>query len=215
MPIDSNLIPPTPGADRPARRGANVPWRPAAVITAVFVAVLYVVEGINYVDDQQLTRDGIRPHDADGLIGIAWAPMLHANWEHLLGNTVPALVLGFLTLLSGIGRGILVTAIVWVIAGIGTWLTAATGSVHVGASSLIFGWLAYLLVRGLFTRNVGQILLGVALLAVYGGVLWGVLPNQPGISWQGHLFGAIGGVLAAAVVAPNRASPKRAVQARS
>jgi membrane associated rhomboid family serine protease len=90
-----------------------------------------------------------------------------------------------------------VTAVVWVVGGVGVWLAGPGGTIHIGASVLVFGWLCYLLLRGVFSRNPGQLALGVLLLFLYGGVLWGVLPGQPGISWQGHLFGAIGGGLAA------------------
>jgi membrane associated rhomboid family serine protease len=101
-----------------------------------------------------------------------------------------------MTLLAGIGRGLAATAIIWIVAGIGTWLTGATGSVHLGASVLVFGWLTFLISRGWFARNIMQIGIGLAVLAIYGSLLWGVLPGEPGISWQGHLFGAVGGVLA-------------------
>lgn len=187
-------------------------WKPAAVITLAFVAVLYVVEAINAADHQALDHDGVRPRNVDGLTGILWAPMLHGGWPHLLGNTIPVLVLGFLTLLSGIGRGLAVTGLVWVVGGFGQWLTGESNSVHVGASVLVFGWLAYLLVRGIFNRSIVQVLLGVVLLGVYGTALWGILPGQNGISWQGHLFGAIGGILAAWLFAgrtPAKGSPAR------
>jgi membrane associated rhomboid family serine protease len=202
-----------PVGGTPARRRAaalqSLPWKPAAATTIAFTALLYVVEAINSLDHQHLDGDGIRPRSVGGLTGIVWAPVLHAGWEHLAGNTVPALVLGFLTLLSGIGRGLLVTAIVWVVAGLGTWLIAPTDTVHLGASSLIFGWLAFLVVRGVFNRSLSQVVLGLVLLVAYGSVLWGALPGRQGISWQGHLFGAIGGVLAAAVTAGRRNQPGR------
>jgi membrane associated rhomboid family serine protease len=90
-----------------------------------------------------------------------------------------------------------VTALVWVIGGAGTWLIGGEGTIHVGASVLAFGWLSYLLLSGLFSRKPEQLVVGFVLLFLYGGLLWGVLPGQPGISWQGHLFGAIGGAVAA------------------
>jgi len=80
---------------------------------------------------------------------------------------------------------------------VGVWLVAPTNSIHLGASVLIFGWLVYLMLRGIWTRRVGQIILGIMLFLLYGTLLLGVLPGQPGISWQGHLFGAVGGGLAA------------------
>ncbi len=128
---------------------------------------------------------------------MVWAPLLHSGWEHLAANTVPLLVFGFLILLAGLARWLAVTAVVWVVGGVGVWLTAPENTLHLGASVLAFGWLAYLLVRGFFSRSPGQVAIGLVLLFLYGGVLWGVLPGQPGISWQGHLFGAVGGVLAA------------------
>ncbi|MBX4167090.1 rhomboid family intramembrane serine protease [Rhodococcus pyridinivorans] len=172
-------------------------WQRAGLWIGGFVAMLYGIETVDAVLPADLDAAGVEPRTADGLWGVLFAPILHADWAHLTANTVPALVLGFLVLLSGIGRGLAATAIIWVVAGVGTWLIAGSGETHIGASSLIFGWLTYLIVRGVFTRKAGQILLGVVVLFLYGGMLWGVLPSEPWISWEGHFFGAVGGVLAA------------------
>jgi len=110
-------------------------------------------------------------------------------------------IFGFLVLANGIGRFLLVTAVIWVLAGLGVWFTAPDGSVTVGMSGVIFGWLTYLLVRGFFARSGGQIVLALVVFFFWGGILLGVLPGQEGISWQGHLFGALAGVLAAWLVA--------------
>ncbi|MEV0337299.1 rhomboid family intramembrane serine protease [Nocardia sp. NPDC050717] len=205
------------GAQPPARRGLVTAWTRAAVVIVGFVGSLYVIEGVDAVLSAdrpagaagQLDAGGIEPREVDGLDGILWAPLLHGGWDHLLANTLPLLVLGFLVLLSGIGRGIAATAIVWVVAGVGTWLTGSAGSVHVGASSLVFGWLTYLICRGWFARNVGQIVLGVVIFLFYGSMLWGVLPSDPLISWQGHLFGAVGGVLAGWVLSGDERRRRR------
>lgn len=163
-----------------------------------FVAVLYLVEGVDALTGDRLLRSGgIEPRELDGLDGIALAPLLHGGWAHLVANTGPLLVLGFFLLLSGLRRALAVTAVVWLVGGVGVWLTGPAGTIHVGASVLVFGWLVYLMLRGLLTGHPGQLALGVILLMLYGGALWGVLPGQPGISWQGHLFGAVGGALAA------------------
>ncbi|MEV6431919.1 rhomboid family intramembrane serine protease [Nocardia sp. NPDC051463] len=184
-------------------------WLRAGILISGFVVLLYGIEGVDQLDDSQLDRAGIEPRTADGLWGILWAPVLHGGWDHLIGNTLPVLVLGFLTLLAGIGRGLAATAIIWVVAGIGTWLTGASGSVHLGASALVFGWLTFLISRGWFARSIAQIVVGLLVLAVYGSLLWGVLPGQPGISWQGHLFGAMGGVLAGWVLSGDERRHRR------
>ena len=172
-------------------------WVLALVVIGAFVGLLYVIEFYDQTNRNRLDREGVQPRETDGLLGILFAPLLHGSWDHLAANAVPLLVLGFLILLSGVGHWLEVTVIVWFVGGFGTWLIGPDNTVHIGASVLVFGWLLYLILRGLFTRRAGQIVLGFVVLFLYGGALWGVLPSQPGISWQGHLFGAIGGALAA------------------
>ena len=139
----------------------------------------------------------------DGML-IAAAPLLHFGFDHLVSNTVPVAVLGFLTLATGIARGLLATAIIWVVGGLGVWVFAEPGSNHAGASVLIFGWIVFLVVRGFLNRRSSEILIGVAVFLLYSGALLGVLPGQPGVSWQGHLFGAVGGFLAAWLLTSRR-----------
>ncbi|HEX6247189.1 MAG TPA: rhomboid family intramembrane serine protease [Nocardioidaceae bacterium] len=169
----------------------------ALQVIVVFVAMLYVVEAVDTVLEGRLDGAGVRPREAEGLDGIVFGPLLHAGWDHLLANTAPLLVFGFLILLAGLTRWIAVTATVWVVGGLGVWLTGGEQTLHLGSSVLAFGWLVYLLMRGVFSRTASHILVGVVLLFLYGGLLWGVLPGQPGVSWQGHLFGALGGAVAA------------------
>jgi membrane associated rhomboid family serine protease len=170
-----------------------------------FVVLLYIIELVDQLTGHSLDRNGIRPLQTDGLWGIVFSPLLHANWAHLVANTVPALVLGFLVTLAGMSRFVWATAIIWILGGVGTWLIGGLGSCrlptnHIGASGLIFGWLTFLLVFGWLTRHIWQIVIGLAVMFVYGGVLWGAVPvldRCGGVSWQGHLCGAIAGVLAA------------------
>ncbi|RYP87199.1 rhomboid family intramembrane serine protease [Nocardioides guangzhouensis] len=191
---------------RPPDRGTSA--LTAFAVISGFVAALYVIELVDTLMSNRLDQEGVHPQQTDGLVGILFAPLLHGGWGHLIGNTVPLLVLGFLVLLSGVRTWLAVTAIVWVVGGLGTWLIAPPNTVHLGASVLIFGWLVFLIVRGFVSGRVGQIALGLLILFLYGGVLWGVLPGQPGISWQAHLFGAIGGAIAAfVVVQPRRRTP--------
>ena len=151
---------------------------------------------------------GIHPHHIDGLDGIVFAPFLHAGFGHLLSNTVPFLVLGVVIALSGLRRVILVTVIVAVIAGLGVWLFAPSGTDHIGASGVVFGYAAYLIARGLFSRSGLHLVTGAVVVAVWGGTLLSDLVPRDGISWQGHLFGAVGGVVAAWLL-NRRAQPAR------
>ena len=184
-----------------ARQTAREPaWKAAALLAAGFVVVLWVLEVFDAATGNPLDSYGVRPRDEDGLVGVAVAPMLHFGFGHLISNTVPVLVLGFLTLATGIGRGLLATAIIWVVGGLGVWVVAPPGSIHAGASILIFGWIVFLVVRGLLDRRPTEILIGVAVFLLYSSALLGVLPGQPGVSWQGHLFGAVGGFVAARVL---------------
>lgn len=201
----------SPGLPSPTAPKKRPAWLVGGITVVGFVALLYVIEAVDTVMGNRLDQDGIRPLRTDGLWGILWAPLLHGGWSHLIANTVPALVLGFLVTLAGMGRFVAATAIVWLLGGFGTWLIGNIGvrcpyvgvsctSTHIGASGLIFGWLAFLLVFGFFTRKVWQIVVGIVVLFGYGGVLFGVFPGNPGVSWQGHLCGAIAGVVAAYVL---------------
>ncbi|WP_415366738.1 rhomboid family intramembrane serine protease [Saccharothrix sp. BKS2] len=168
----------------------------SAAVVLGFVGLLYVVEAVDVVLGGRFDDDGVLPRDFSQWDNIIWYPYLHADWAHLTGNAVPLLVLGFLATSGGIKQFLQVTAVIWLTGGLGTWVVGSYGS-HIGASGLVFGFLAFLLVRGLFARSPWQVVVALVVFALYGTALWGVLPGQPGISWEGHLFGALGGVLAA------------------
>jgi membrane associated rhomboid family serine protease len=199
-------------------------WVVGGATILSFVALLYVIELVDVLTGHQLDRNGIRPLETDGLWGIVFAPLLHADWQHLVANTAPALVLGFLMTLAGMARFIWATAMIWILGGFGTWLIGNLGTPtyngmavetnHLGASGLIFGWLAFLIVFGIFPRTAWEIAVGVVVLIVYGGILLGVLPGTFGVSWQGHLCGAIAGLIAAYVLSgPERRARKSRKQA--
>ena len=188
-------------------------WVVGGATILTFVALLYLVELIDQLSRHSLDANGIRPLQADGLWGIIFAPVLHASWQHLMANTVPLLVLGFLMTLAGLSRFVWATTIVWILGGFGTWLIGNMGSTcgptdHIGASGLIFGWLAFLLVFGIFVRRFTNIIIGLVVLFAYGSVLLGAMPvlgQCGGVSWQGHLCGAVAGVVAAYMLsAPER-----------
>ncbi|HIW96003.1 MAG TPA: rhomboid family intramembrane serine protease [Candidatus Corynebacterium gallistercoris] len=176
----------------------------AVSTTTSFLAVLWAVQLINALSNYRLTAFGIHPRSVEGLIGVAAAPFLHASWMHLIANSVLGAVLLFTLSFSGQRVVVASSVIIAVCSGLGTWLIAPAYTVHVGASGLIFGWLTFLIVRGLFSGRVIEILVGLVVLLTYGSVLWGVFPGTEGISWQGHLFGAVGGVVAAWMLAGRR-----------
>lgn len=168
------------------------------------VALMWVLEIVDAAANHRLDQYGIEPRDADGLIGVVASPFLHAGFGHLAANTVPFVVMGVVIALSGAARVLAVTVIVGLTSGLGTWLIAPDHTNHIGASGVVFGFATYLMARGIYNRSVLEVAVGVVVAAVFGVTLLGGLAPQEGISWQGHLFGAIGGVVAARVLARGR-----------
>ncbi len=171
--------------------------RTHAVILGGFIVFIWLLELIDVAMGGALDQFGITPRQASGLWGIAAAPLLHAGFGHLAANTIPFLVLGWFVLLRGVKTFMVVTLIVVIVSGFGTWLIAPAGSVHIGASGLIFGYFGYLLLRGYFERSWEAIIWSLLVAVLYGGMIVGLYPGTVGISWQMHLFGFIGGGLAA------------------
>ena len=167
------------------------------MLVAAMALLMWVVEIADQVAGGRLDRNGIEPRELDGLDGVVWAPFLHGGFDHLIRNTIPFLLLGFTIALGGLARVAAVTAVVALVGGLGTWLVAPGNTVHIGASGIVFGYAGYLVARGVFSRSLGQIGLGLLVLAVWGTTLLQGLVPETGISWQGHLFGAIGGIVAA------------------
>ena len=167
-----------------------------------FVALIW---GLEIIDTFFLrgTLDfyGIRPRSLIGLRGILFAPFLHGGLAHVAANTVPFLTLGWLIMLRETSEFFVVSLITMLVSGFGVWLAAPPYSIHIGASGLIFGYFGFLLLRGYFERSFAAILFSLIVGLLYGGIIWGVLPLQYGISWQGHLFGFIGGAFAARLLA--------------
>ncbi|GAB4551987.1 MAG: hypothetical protein Tsb0014_46020 [Pleurocapsa sp.] len=162
------------------------------------LGLMWLLELLNWLLPQlQLDSYGIRPHDFSWLQGIIIAPLLHGSWAHLIANTPPLLIFGGLVLLQGLGIFWLVTLISMLVSGLGVWLFSPPYAVTVGASGVIFGYFGFLLSRGLLTRTKSAIAIFLLVIFLYGGMIWSVLPSSPNISWQAHLFGFIGGVLAA------------------
>lgn len=170
-----------------------------AQILGGIVTVLWTLELIDtLLLGSVLNRLGIRPRQKRGIKGIVLAPLLHGNLKHLSTNTMPLVVMGGLILfLQSQQTFWIVTAVVWLISGVGTWLFGGPRTNHIGASGIVFGYFGFLLLQAYFNQNVVTIGIATIVILLYGGIIWGVLPIKRGRSWQGHLFGAIGGGLAA------------------
>ncbi|MCK7638533.1 rhomboid family intramembrane serine protease [Corynebacterium sp. P7202] len=205
-------IPPattTPGPSPVAAGGTRL--RTAMNLTTGWVALIWTVFLLNIISGGHLNSFGIHPLDPTFLPAVLSAPFLHAGFAHIMGNTTVGVVAAFLIGLSGRRAFFEVTAICIIIGGLGTWLLGGVGTNHIGASGVVYGWMSYLVVRGFYNRSPGQIVVGAILVFSFSGMIHGFLP-QTGLSWQGHLFGAVGGVVAGATITsddPVRTGPRR------
>ena len=171
--------------------------RKGAIVMALVVAGLWLIEGVDTITNHALDAFGIRPWNLVGLDGIVFAPLLHASFAHLAANSVPLFVLGTALWATGLRQWIVATVTGWITSGILAWLLTPIHYLVIGASGVIFGWITYLIVRGFLSRRWSHLIIGLVVAFLYGSVLLGVFPMSTGVSWQGHLGGAIGGILAA------------------
>ena len=165
----------------------------AAIIIGLVTAAMWVLEIADYILNGALDSYGITPHDVGDLPDIFTAPFMHGGFGHLIGNTIPFVILGFLAAARGIAKFLVTSLIIMVVGGLGVWFLSSANTL--GSSILIFGFFGYLLGRGLFERRPLDLAIAIGVVLLYGTMIFGVLPSDPGISWQGHLFGLIGGVL--------------------
>lgn len=169
-----------------------------AQILGGFILLIWALEIIDQLlFRHRLNRFGIIPRTSIGLRGVLFAPLLHGTWNHLIANTVPLAVLGWLTMLGGSADFAIATAVIWLVSGLGVWLFGASNSLHIGASGIIFGYFGFLLSRSYFEQDFFSAAIAALVVLLYGPLIWGILPSRRGISWQGHLFGLIGGILTA------------------
>jgi membrane associated rhomboid family serine protease len=180
----------------------------AFVVMCGVVPVLALIEFV----DQRLhgaldAAAGIRPHELAGLDGVLFAPLVHSGWEHLLANSSPLILLGTFALAAGVRRFVIATLTIMVFSGLGVWFLTPSNYLVLGASGVIFGWLGLLFMRGIVERSLWH--LAVALIAglLYGWQLVLLLPTDQQISWQGHLFGFLGGLVAGVVTRRRRLEP--------
>jgi membrane associated rhomboid family serine protease len=193
----------------PARRAHA--WTGLRLVL-VLVALMWVVEVLDALLPAVLDRYGIVGRTGSGLLGIPLAPLLHSGFDHLMANTVPFVLLGALVAWRSRDRFVAVLAVIVLLGGLGVWLVTSPGTVTIGASGVLFGFATYLVTAGLLTRHWVDVLVAVGVVLVYGTMLGGVLPVTvpDGVSWQGHLAGALAGVVAALLLA-RRSTPARSV----
>lgn len=176
-------------------------------ILIVSLGIFWIIEIADvFVFNNSLDSYGIQPHSMIGLRGIVFAPFLHGGFPHLIANTIPFLTLGWLTMVQETSDFYIVSIASALIGGLGVWVFGSPQSVHIGASILIYGYLGFLLLRGYFQKNFPSIALSIFVVIAYGSLIWGVFPSQMGVSWQGHLFGFVGGAIAAKMVAQEKKS---------
>ncbi|MES2523089.1 MAG: rhomboid family intramembrane serine protease [Gemmatimonadota bacterium] len=175
--------------------GRTLKWQAGTLFGTM--GVFWTAFVANTIVGGSLAIFGVIPRTVTGLRGILFAPFLHANLAHLISNTVPFLVLGWLVMLRDARHFLPVTLFSMLGSGVLAWTLGAPGSVHIGASGVLFGYLGFLLLSGWYARSAASILLSLGVAIAWGGLVLGVMPGTPGISWQSHLGGFVGGVLAA------------------
>lgn len=161
------------------------------------LGVMFVLVVVQLLLGPFLNRFGILPRTGQGLIGIALSPLLHVNLQHLVANAVPLLVLLVLLWSNREYHPARTLALIWAVSGLGTWLIGRGQSIHIGASSLVFGLAAFLILAGFRARSWSSALVAILVFLLYGGLFYGVLPQAGPVSWEGHLCGALAGVWAA------------------
>jgi membrane associated rhomboid family serine protease len=178
------------------RRSSGNQWVEALEISSALIALMVLVAWLEYLLPG-LRGFGIVPRTLRGLVGILFSPLLHLNFAHLTANAASLWVL--LVLLFGSSHHAPERTLgwIWLGSGLGTWLIGRGDAVHIGASSLIYGLVVYFLAAGWWLRTWRAALVALFVLLIYGGIFYGVLPQRGTVSWEGHLAGAISGLLVA------------------
>lgn len=182
----------------PPPTGWRQRWKTQARVLGTLLVLMWLLEIADYVAlGHRLDAWGIAPRQVRGLAGIPLAPFLHGSLEHIAANTIPFIILGGLVLWGSLRRFVLVSLMIALTSGLAVWLLGRGGRTHLGASSLIFGYFSYLLLRFYFDRSLPSLFAAAIAIVLYGGLLWGLLPTDSHVSWESHVFGFVGGLVAA------------------
>ncbi len=165
----------------------------STIITGMAIWIIHVCKAVLHLP---LGRLGIYPRDLDGLKGVIFAPLIHGDWAHLMSNTGPLLMLTFTIIFFYRKIAFKSIALIYVLTGLAVWVFARQ-NFHIGASGVVYGMVSFVFWLGVFRRNAKSIILALIILFLYSGLVMGILPNQPGVSWESHLFGGVVGILVA------------------
>lgn len=187
-----------------------ISWGQAIAVMAALTAVLWVVEIVNVADDYGLNRFGLVPRQVDGLWGVLTMPFLHASAYHLLANTGPFLLIGWVVMLTGWRTFTVVSVLCIVLGGVLAWLIGPSHTTIVGVSGLVFGWLGYIVARAVFSRRIAWIASAVVVLLLFGTMFFSLIPQQTHggigeVSWEAHLAGLVAGLVAGWLFHPRKA----------
>ncbi len=174
----------------------RIDFRSQIKIVLTICAIVAGIEAVNLFSGRSLNQFGLIPRDIGALHGVIFAPLLHGSLIHFFSNIIPLAIFSILMLQHGLKRFVLVTISCILLSGALVWLFGRT-AVHVGASGLIYGYFAYLLLAGMLSKEIKLILISLFVGFTYGGLIFGVLPSNPYVSWEGHLFGFISGIVCA------------------
>jgi membrane associated rhomboid family serine protease len=165
------------------------------IFPSLFVILLWLIKIYEIIFHLDLSKYGIQPRTYQGLIGILISPLIHGNVSHLFSNTMPLLILGIMVFYFYRRIAFEIFFWIYIMTDSWVWVSAGSDSYHIGASGLVYGFVSFLFFSGVFRKNTKSIALAVLVTLVYGGLIGGILPSQPGVSWQSHLFGAISGAI--------------------
>ena len=195
--IDVMVVDPKEGPFIPSpsstKRGVARYRQPGCGLIALFIVVAWGLEIFDHFPGVNLDGLGLRPRKISGLLGIFTMPWLHGGFGHLISNTIPFVVLGYLIVATERQRFYYTSFMILLLSGLGTWFIGDKNSIHIGASGLVYGYFGYLVTRAFLEKRALWTVLGILLLIVYGGMIWGVLPTDSRISWEGHLMGFLSG----------------------
>lgn len=167
----------------------------AARFPIYIILLMWIVHIYKIAAQVDITHFGIYPRTISGARGILFSPFIHGDFSHLISNTIPMFVLGLIVFTFYKRVAIVSFLLIYVLTGFTVWLFSSSMAYHIGASGVVYGLLSFVFWSGIFRQNIRAVVLALVVLVLYSGYFFGVLPDQEGISWESHLFGAIIGII--------------------